>query len=488
MTTELAPRRPTAIAAAAAFGLTALAALDAQAAFVTLHVNSRADADGAAHCTGANPCTLRAAFRIAEAAPSDFHTVVLDVETSPGAPYVLDAPLVLRRGRVEVLSASGLPARAVIDAQARGHRAFSVVPDAGFSPSLALEGVTVQNGRQLSTGQSGQGGGLLVTGNGTLALRDSIVQDNVSSGNGAGLASAGTASVHVSNTLFRRNRNHNVGTDGCGGGAFGSGGGIHAGGGTRLMVLSSTFDENAACRGGGIHAQSVALTVENSTFSRNRADTKGGGLLLESGEASKTVQLRFNTIADNVAGFTFPSNELAAGAGIFFRSVPSFVVLSGNVLAANRLNGQDGRLFTAIGTPGYDCAIEGQTPPADSFGNFIGTMGSGTTNRTGTVTLGGVATRVSDCVPLRTMSNAGRDGTRLDPRLTFVTSGISASPFQTPFFTSANTIITNDGFRKTSTTSTRHFCLGGDQRAFVRPNASAGMCDIGSIESDGRAF
>jgi hypothetical protein len=80
--------------------------------------------------------------------------------------------------------------------------------------------------------------------------------------------------------------------------AFGGGIGITGGYAT---IVKSTISYNSACRGGGIAKGGTGtFYLENSTVAKDTAYSRGGGILFyaPSGDAI----LRFNTIAENVAG------------------------------------------------------------------------------------------------------------------------------------------------------------------------------------------
>lgn len=479
-------RRPTVpslrtILALLAGSVGATVAAPAEAAIVTLRVNTLADSDLSTHCMGGtSTCTLRAAFRIADQRPTDDFDVILDVATTDSAPYAVNSSaLTLRRGRVEVFTPTGLPSKGIIDARSQSWRVIEVTGDTGFFPSLDLRGVTIRNGR---VGDEEGGGGIRVGARAFVGLADSVVEGNVA-GIGAGIAVETSASVNIINTIVRNNKIRASEQGTCGTGFFTVAGGLSLNG--RAMILSSTFENNAACRGAGIMVSGGNLTMENSTLRGNRADIVGGALFVTGGTSSNAITLRFNTISLNEAARVHPSNQFAYGGGIAIRSFPGSLILSGNVIAQNKLVTVDTRIAGPEGvkTGGIDCLIEGATPLFDTFGNFFGTVGStNSTNVVASIPIAGTMVRLSDCVPFRKDSNAGRDGVQLNALLTYQDTSF-ANPFQSSYFTSTSAIITGDGFRKSSTSSGNHRCLSGDQRGRTRPTASSNVCDMGSIET-----
>jgi len=103
---------------------------------------------------------------------------------------------------------------------------------------------------------------------------------NGKGGEGGGIENADTVTLTIINSTLSGN------TAGLGGGVFNSG---------RVTIVSSTFSSNMASEGGGIYnSGSGMLTITNSTFSANAAPVAGGASL-----NIGTLQIANTTLSDN---------------------------------------------------------------------------------------------------------------------------------------------------------------------------------------------
>jgi hypothetical protein len=146
---------------------------------------------------------------------------------------------------------------------------------------------------------------------GSLTLTDSTVDENTSTYSGGGIqVRLGQATV-VQSTVTGNVAGF------LGGDVVGRGGGIFVEDGT-VTIARSTISGNAADVGGGIHVggylriggdHNDALTMEESTVSRNEATTAGGGVSMRDADAV----IRNCTISGNVAGAAATS---ARGGGL----------------------------------------------------------------------------------------------------------------------------------------------------------------------------
>jgi hypothetical protein len=214
--------------------------------------------------------------------------------------------------------------------------------------------VSVSNGslllRRVTATQNIAGeGGVVYSQNSAVVIEDSRLTGNSPSNQGAVLAARSGSVVFRRNYVFA---SHAATSGGCIDAIFGpkddgltiedshligpttagDGGAVRQSGGT-LRITGSTLTARAA-RGGGVFAQDVAeLTVVNSTFLGNHADTdvavpgsgRGGAFYLAGGNAGT---ISHSTIAQNDA-------DVAGGA--FAGDGPSPVVLHASILGANTL-------------------------------------------------------------------------------------------------------------------------------------------------------
>ncbi|HEX3585091.1 MAG TPA: choice-of-anchor Q domain-containing protein, partial [Candidatus Angelobacter sp.] len=106
---------------------------------------------------------------------------------------------------------------------------------------------------------------------------------------GGGIENAETVTLTIINSTLSGN------TAGLGGGVFNSG---------TLIVINSTFSSNMASQGGGIYnSGSGTLTISNSTFSGNAAQVAGGA--------------SFNIGTLQIANTTLSDNSSPLGGGVF---------------------------------------------------------------------------------------------------------------------------------------------------------------------------
>lgn len=150
----------------------------------------------------------------------------------------------------------------------------------------------------------GNGGGLHITGAGSVAVSASAFAENVAV-EGGGLWNSGAGSLTVFSTTVIANtatRGGGLFQDGMGGSTFVeqslvagntaiNGGGLDTEGGD-VTVINSTLSSNMAVRGGGVRQQAGTVSLGSTTIAQNDASNRGGGLLIVSG-ATMNVQ---NTI------------------------------------------------------------------------------------------------------------------------------------------------------------------------------------------------
>lgn len=136
------------------------------------------------------------------------------------------------------------------------------------SAKLTLNEVDLKHGDTGGSGPALAGGGaILVTGRGTLTLRDSVLANNTSANGGAIASNGGT--VLVTGSVLRRNH----GTEALGGVA-----GAILNNGGRLVVRSSTLTDNdSTAKGGAISSPAGLARVITSTISDNSVAVNGTG-------------------------------------------------------------------------------------------------------------------------------------------------------------------------------------------------------------------
>jgi Calx-beta domain-containing protein len=214
--------------------------------------------------------------------------------------------------------------------------------------------VSVSNGslllrRVMATQNSASEGGVVHSVNSAVTIEDSRLVGNSPSGRGAVVAALGGSVVFRRTQVFS---SHAATSGGCIDGVFGpkdagvtiedssltgpttwgDGGVIRQSGGA-LRISGSRLAGRAA-RGGGVFAQDVAeMTIVNSTFSDNHADTdlavpgsgRGGAFYLAGANAG------------TISHSTITQNDADEAGGAFAGDGPSPVVLHASLLGANSL-------------------------------------------------------------------------------------------------------------------------------------------------------
>jgi hypothetical protein len=141
---------------------------------------------------------------------------------------------------------------------------------------------------RIDIGPGGGGGVYVFAGRGIVRITNSVISGNGTTGTGGGMAAEDGVRVMITDTTISDNAASNPNL------LFTSGGGVACAG--PLTVMNSTITDNSAGLGGGL--VTGALTVVNSTISGNVASsTLGGGGIYCSGLATLTN----NTISGNVA-------------------------------------------------------------------------------------------------------------------------------------------------------------------------------------------
>ncbi len=190
------------------------------------------------------------------------------------------------------------------------------------SASLALQNLTIINGK------SSTGGG--VYNGGSVTITNTTFTNNISTIHGGGIFNDGT--LTVTNSLFLNNN------------ATSAGGGIINNSSGTILVKNSTFIGNTAASAGAIYQNdSGTLSITNSTFADNTAVNYGGSIY-----STGATTVTNSTFSSNGAGLsgsdilfsTFASPTLSLYNNILANSdtnTGSCAVLSGTVLGNNNL-------------------------------------------------------------------------------------------------------------------------------------------------------
>ena len=147
--------------------------------------------------------------------------------------------------------------------------------------SLTLEDVTVINGNTGSATDIYNSGGAILSHEGSLTIIDSTISDNYSKVSGGAIVVV-RSNLTITNSTFTGNQI--VREDGGGG----SGGAVAVQEGTLMTITNSEFINNFATKGGSIFILKTNSTITNSTFTGNEADGGWGGAI-ESNASELTI-------------------------------------------------------------------------------------------------------------------------------------------------------------------------------------------------------
>jgi CSLREA domain-containing protein len=205
---------------------------------------------------------------------------------------------------------------------------------AGAGPIVNITNVTIRNGNT-SISRDGAAG-LVVDGGAKVALRSSVVRDNVSGIWGGGILNFGELSV------FEGEVRNNTLPTGLTGGQTATGGGIYNQG--KLTIGRSLIADNFAQRGGGIANNGGGqINIVNTTISGNKAFDGGGGIRQTSG----LININASTISNNYANESRVVDGTVGnspfGGGILITETGR-VVMANTILAGNgdhRTKGED---------------------------------------------------------------------------------------------------------------------------------------------------
>ncbi|WP_461506297.1 choice-of-anchor Q domain-containing protein [Rhodopirellula baltica] len=183
----------------------------------------------------------------------------------------------------------------------------------------------------------GNGGGLHVTGSGTVTISGGTVNDNVAASEGGGLWN-GTGVMTVTGTTISGNTASGDDADNGGGGLFNVGG--------NLIVTDSTVINNVADgtsgSGGGILSQGT-LTVSGSDISENTANRAGGAIEVTAGSSTTLTDVSMDR---NLAG---PDGSASPGnGGALHVSGDGVVTITGGTVSNNIAASEGGGLWNSV--------------------------------------------------------------------------------------------------------------------------------------------
>ena len=255
-------------------------------------------------------------------------------------------------------------------------RAGGAIEDNGGSLVQITRSTIIGN---VTGGSPGNGGGVHITGTGTVQVDSSLVVDNSAANQGGGLWNSGLGQMRVSASTVRGNR------AGTGGGVYqvagakgltlienslvsfntatAAGGGLAADGAT-VLLENVTVSGNTAANGGGLASGGGRFLISNATVASNTATTAGGGLFRTAAMGDSLLSPDNTIVANNAA----PNGANLSGV-IMSRGYNLFATTDGATIlrdepAGPDLTGVDPRLGALIdnGGPTLTHAVEAGSP------------------------------------------------------------------------------------------------------------------------------
>ncbi len=277
-----------------AFVLATISTVEAKTFTVTVNVDLKDTNPGDGVCGAAfATCTLRAAIEEANAFPG-----ADTIEFAP-AFHAPNAPRTITLGLKELtisssLTVNGPGARQLTIDGALKDRVMRIVSLPGNPNTVAISGLTIQNGQNGQSNSAGGGAGIYVDRT-NLTLQAVTVRNNKGKWNsgqigdtdGGGIRSFASQVTITDSTISDNFTEH-------------QGGGIHSAGGGVLYIYNSTISGNQAMMGGGGICQKDNGVIRNTTIVKNQGwQQAGGGIWLENADAQNGWNYIGNTIVAN---------------------------------------------------------------------------------------------------------------------------------------------------------------------------------------------
>jgi len=281
-------------------------------------------------------------------------------------------------GKTIIVKSEGGAAVTTIDASTLDQSA--VVVPAGSGEGTRLEGFTITGGNALEGGvNTDAGGGLRITGStvgkGTLSVLevvDCMFVNNASEWSGGGVAVLDNAIATFENCSFETN--------------IASGNSGASGGGAFVLNAQATFIDcvfigNSAELGGGLSVNvNTTVSLNNTSFAGNTADTLGGGVLISP----------VSVVA--IDGCDISGNTAASGGGLYISAIgtfdPAVVNVAGTTICNNTADDYAGEAWIDDGDNivGELCIPNNNTPdaaePVDAGTPITGTFAAATNDGT----------------------------------------------------------------------------------------------------------
>jgi len=218
----------------------------------------------------------------------------------------------------------------------------------------------------------GNGGGLHITGDATVAnITNSTFSNNIVGSEGGGLWNNGGV-MTISNTMV----NDNVAS---GDDATNGGGGVFNDGGTLIINMNTMISNNLADgtsgSGGGVFSTDGAVTIDSTSIKNNIARRAGGGIEMINGSLDITDS---ELSSNDVVIAAMPGN----GGGLHVTGAMSTINIDNSQVVSNDAASEGGGLWNSTGTMNVtNTTLTGNR----AFGNAPDNGGGGIFNNGGTL-------------------------------------------------------------------------------------------------------
>lgn len=147
---------------------------------------------------------------------------------------------------------------------------YNVVVSSGNTAGTILNGFTIEDGNANGTGQYSTGGGIYISGS-TVTFSQCIITGNTAIGNGGGVCITGSGTVSFDTCTFSSNSTTVSFAQTSGGG------GVYCGGETTNFIGCIFSYNTSTSEGGGVLTNGTVGTFSNCTFRHNSSSNDGGG-------------------------------------------------------------------------------------------------------------------------------------------------------------------------------------------------------------------
>lgn len=262
----------------------------------------------------------------------------------------------------------------------RANRAGGGIEDnAGAGLNIILTNVTLNNntaGIAPSTPAPGSGGGLHITGAGSIVITGGTVNNNTAALEGGGLWN-GTGTMTVTGTVIDGNTARGATADDGGGGVFNNGGNVNL----DSVTVSNNLATGAAGSGGGLLSIAGDIAIDASVFEGNSATRAGGAIEIIDGDLEFISSQMINNDVNGTAGIAAPGN----GGGFHGTGNASNITFRNSMITGNAAAREGGGLWNQSGSTMnvVACILEDNT----AFGDAEDDGGGAIFNNGGTLNI-----------------------------------------------------------------------------------------------------